>query len=370
MATITYTVTVATGTNQYGTGNKFYINGTVSPDLNLIEGNTYVFDQSDATNGAGGTHPLRFSTTANGTHAGGTAYTTGVTTTGTPGNAGANTTIVVASYAPTLYYYCSNHSGMGATAYTLAAGSIATTANFEASFTIDEVIEDAYERCGVQGITGYQLKAARRSLNILFQEWENRGLHYWEVGNTNVDLVEGQAEYIFYRDTSDGASTTTAPTNGVYGLSDIMEASFRQNYNTTDQSDSPMTKVYRSTYSAFSNKLSKGTPSQYWVQRFINRTTVTIYPTPDASAAGNYMYINYVKRITDVGNYDNVGDVPNRFVPCMVSGLAYYLSQKWAIDRVQPLKLLYEDELARALAEDGSPSSSFLTPKTYYPGNG
>ena len=259
---------------------------------------------------------------------------------------------------------------MGATAYTLAAGSIATTANFEASFTIDEVIEDAYERCGVQGITGYQLKAARRSLNILFQEWENRGLHYWEVGNTNVDLVEGQAEYIFYRDTSDGASTTTAPTNGVYGLSDIMEASFRQNYNTTDQSDSPMTKVDRSTYSAFSNKLSKGTPSQYWVQRFINRTTVTIYPTPDASAAGNYMYINYVKRITDVGNYDNVGDVPNRFVPCMVSGLAYYLSQKWAIDRVQPLKLLYEDELARALAEDGSPSSSFLTPKTYYPGNG
>ena len=147
---------------------------------------------------------------------------------------------------------------MGATAYTLAAGSISTTANFEASFTIDEVIEDAYERCGVQGITGYQLKAARRSLNILFQEWENRGLHYWEIGNTNIDLVEGQAEYIFYRDTSDGASATTAPT-GVYGLSDIMEASFRQNYGTTDQSDSPMTKVDRSTYSAFSNKLSRNT---------------------------------------------------------------------------------------------------------------
>ena len=129
-----------------------------------------------------------------------------------------------------------------------------------------------------------------------------------------------------------------------------------------------MTKVDRSTYSAFSNKLSKGTPSQYWVQRFIDKTTVTIYPTPDATAAGNYMYINYVKRIADAGNYDNVGDIPNRFVPCMVSGLAYYLSQKWALDRVQPLKLLYEDELARALAEDGSPSSSFLTPKTYYPG--
>ena len=98
------------------------------------------------------------------------------------------------------------------------------------AFTIDEVIEDAYERCGVQGITGYQLKAARRSLNILFQEWENRGLHYWEVGNTNIDLVEGQAEYVFYRDTSDGASATTVAPASVYGLSDIMEASFRQNY--------------------------------------------------------------------------------------------------------------------------------------------
>ncbi len=366
MATITYTVTVATGTNQYGTGNKFYINGSVSPDLNLIEGNTYIFDQSDSSNTSGGTHLLAFSTSANNSPA--ASYTTGVTTTGTPGTDG-KTTIVVATNAPTLYYYCVNHSGMGGAAYTLAAGSISTTANFEASFTIDEVIEDAYERCGVQGITGYQLKAARRSLNILFQEWENRGLHYWEVGSTNIDLVEGQSEYIFYRDTSDGASATTVAPASLYGLSDIMEASFRQNYGTTNQSDSPMTKVDRSTYSAFSNKLSKGTPSQYWVQRFINRTTVTLYPTPDASAAGNYMYINYVKRITDVGDYDNVGDIPNRFVPCMVSGLAYYLSQKWALDRVQPLKLLYEDELARALAEDGSPSSSFLTPKTYYPGS-
>ena len=74
MATITYTVTVASGTNQYGTGNKFYINGAVSPDLNLVEGNTYIFDQSDSTNGTGGGHPLRFSTSANGTHAGGTIH--------------------------------------------------------------------------------------------------------------------------------------------------------------------------------------------------------------------------------------------------------------------------------------------------------
>ena len=110
-----YAVTVASGTNSYGTGNKYYINGSVSPTLTLNEGSTYWFDQSDSSNGS---HPLRFSTTANGTHGGGVPYTTGVTTTGTPGSAGAYTKITVASGAPTLYYYCTNHSGMGGQANT------------------------------------------------------------------------------------------------------------------------------------------------------------------------------------------------------------------------------------------------------------
>ena len=110
-----YAVTVASGTNSYGTGNKFYIDGSVSPTLTLNEGSTYWFDQSDSTNS---THPLRFSTTANGTWGGGSEYTTGVTTTGTPGSAGAYAKITVASGAPTLYYYCTNHSGMGGQANT------------------------------------------------------------------------------------------------------------------------------------------------------------------------------------------------------------------------------------------------------------
>ena len=108
-----YAVTVASGTNAYGSGNKFYIDGYLT--LTLNEGETYWFDQSDSTNSS---HPLRFSTTANGTHGGGTEYTTGVTTTGTPGSAGAYTKITVASGAPTLYYYCTNHSGMGGQANT------------------------------------------------------------------------------------------------------------------------------------------------------------------------------------------------------------------------------------------------------------
>ena len=113
----TYTVTVASGTNSYGTGNKYYVAGLsgASPTLTLSEGNTYRFDQSHSSNSG---HPLRFSTTANGTHGGGSQYTTGVTTNGTAGNAGAYVQITVASGAPTLYYYCTNHSGMGGQANT------------------------------------------------------------------------------------------------------------------------------------------------------------------------------------------------------------------------------------------------------------
>ena len=110
-----YAVTVASGTNVYGSGNKYYINGAVSPTLTLNEGSTYWFDQSDSSNSG---HPLRFSATANGTWGGGSQYTTGVTTVGTPGSAGAYTKITVASGAPTLHYYCTNHSGMGGQANT------------------------------------------------------------------------------------------------------------------------------------------------------------------------------------------------------------------------------------------------------------
>ena len=250
------------------------------------------------------------------------------------------------------------------------ANTTSGTVTFDKTFAIDEIIEEAYERIGMQGTSGYQLKTARRSLNILFQEWGNRGIHFWEVGDTNIDFVEGQATYTFYRATGDGTSSTTAGgTTGAstYGLSDVLEATYRQNYNTTSESDSSMTKIDRSTYSALANKLSKGTPNQFWVQRFIDKTTVTFYPTPNSTAASNYAHIYFVKRIQDAGDYTNATDVPYRFVPCMSSGLAFYLSQKYNPELSQQMKLYYEDELQRALSEDGSPSSTYITPKTYYP---
>jgi len=240
------------------------------------------------------------------------------------------------------------------------ANTTSGTATFDKTFAIDEIIEEAYERIGMQGVSGNQLRLARRSLNIMFQEWGNRGLHYWEVANNSFTLVDGQAEYTMFRSTADGTSSATA----VYGVDDVLEAVYRNASNV----DSPLTKINRSTYQGLSNKTSEGTPTQYFVQRFIDKVTVTLYLTPGSSQAGHTVNYYYVKRIQDAGGYTNATDVPYRFVPCMASGLAFYLAQKFNPQLVQQMKLLYEDELNRALQEDGSSSSSYITPKTYYPG--
>ena len=233
------------------------------------------------------------------------------------------------------------------------------TTTFESGFSISDIVEEAYERIGIVGVSGHQLKTARRSLNIMFQEWGNRGLHFWEVKNNSITLVDGQAEYTMYRSTADGTSDATA----VYGVDDILEASYRNSSNV----DFSLTKINRSTYQGLSSKTQEGTPTQYFVQRFIDKVTITLYLTPGSTEAGNLLNYYYVSRIQDAGNYSNEADVPYRFVPCMVAGLAYYLAIKDAPDRIQMLKMLYEDELKRALEEDGSSSSTFITPKTYYP---
>ena len=240
------------------------------------------------------------------------------------------------------------------------ANTTSGTATFEKGFSISDIVEEAYERIGIVGVSGHQLKTARRSLNILFQEWANRGLHYWEVGNNSITLVDGQSTYTMYRSTTDGTSDATA----VYGVDDVLEASYRNSSSV----DFPLTKISRSEYQALSNKTDEGTPTQYFVQRFIDKVTLTLYLTPGSTEAGNTINYYYVNRIQDAGDYSNDADVPYRFVPCMVAGLAYYLAVKNAPDRIQVLKLLYEDELQRALQEDGSSSSSYISPKVYYPG--
>ena len=233
------------------------------------------------------------------------------------------------------------------------------TTTFESTFSIDDIITEAYERLGRFDYSGNDLRSARRSLNIMFQEWANRGLHYWQVKNNSITLVNGQSVYTMFRSPSDGTSDATA----VYGVDDILEAVYRNSSSV----DFPLTKINRSAYQGLSNKTQTGVPTQYYVQRFIDKVTITLYLTPGSSEAGNFLNFYFVSRIQDAGNYTNEADVPYRFVPCMVAGLAYYLSQKINPQLTQNMKLLYEDELKRALEEDGSASSSFITPKTYYP---
>ena len=357
MATITYTVTVATGTTQYGTGNRYYINGELAPVLYLQEGNTYIFDQADTSNN---THQIAFSRNPNNSPA--SPYTTGVTTTGTPGNAGASTTINVAPVrttgAPLLFYYCTVHSGMGNTAQTISPTSETTEFNPQ----IDDVIEEAFERTGVRGTrTGYQLRSARRSLNIMFQEWGNRGVHLWKVKLAKVPLVEGQAEYSYASDSE----------NFPEDISSVLEAFYRNNSTTTDPQDIALTQISRSQYSQTPNKLTKGTPSQYYVARRLN-PSIFLYATPSSSVSSTttpssfQFCFYYLSKIQDVGAYNNTSDVVNRFYPCMMSGLAYYLSLKYSPDRSQELERRYESELLRALDADNQGTSTFISPQTFY----
>ena len=188
------------------------------------------------------------------------------------------------------------------------ANTTSGTTTFDKTFAIDEIIEEAYDRLGMSTLNGGHIKTARRSLNIMFQEWANRGLHYWEIANNNITLVNGQAVYTMFRSTGDGTSDATA----VYGVDDILEAVYRNN-----NVDTPLTKINRSTYQGLSNKTATGTPSQYYVQRFIDKVTITLYLTPGASEAGKFLNYYYVKRIQDAGVYTNATDVPYRFVPCM-----------------------------------------------------
>ena len=357
MATITYTVTVATGTTQYGTGNKYYINGELAPVLYLQEGNTYIFDTSDSTNL---THVFAFSTNPNNSPA--AAYTTGVTTTGVSGNAGSNTTIVVAPVrttgAPLLFYYCTAHAGMGNTAQTISPTSEATEFNPQ----IDDIIEEAYERTGVKGTrTGYQLRSARRSLNIMFQEWGNRGVHLWKVKLAKVPLIEGQAEYNYASDS----------TNFPQDIDTVLEAYYRNNSTTTAPQDIALTQISRSQYNATPNKLTQGTPSQYYVERKIN-PSIFLYATPNSSVSSTttpssfQFCFYYLSKIENPGAYTNVSDVVNRFYPCMMSGLAYYLSMKFSPERTLDLERIYESEMLRALDADNQGTSTFISPQTFY----
>jgi hypothetical protein len=225
---------------------------------------------------------------------------------------------------------------------------MATSGTTSFNLDIDDVIEESFERCGIRNTKGYDLKSSRRSLNLLFSEWGNRGVHLWKVELKNQLLTAGTITYATPSD-----------------CSDVLEAYISTSDTITSSTqDVSLTKIDRSAYAGLPNKGQTGQPSQYYVDR---QTTpsISLYLAPD-TITYTYLKYYYIQRIQDAGSYTNQPDLPYRFLPCMVSGLAFYLSQKYAPDRIQTLKLLYEDELERALQEDGQRTSLYISPFTYF----
>ena len=299
---------------------------------------------------------------------------------------------------------------------------MATSGTTSFNLDIDDVIEESFERCGIRNTKGYDLKSSRRSLNLLFSEWGNRGIHLWKVELRNQLLTAGEATYTTPSDCSDvleayvsssgspdttlasaltavatsivlsdastfsstgtiqieeesitytgkTGNTLTGASRGQFGSSAASHAigTIVQNSSgsvTSTTNDISLTKIDRSAYAGLPNKGQTGQPSQYYVNRQ-TRPTISLYLTPD-TITYTYLKYYYIQRIQDAGSYTNQPDLPYRFLPCMVSGLAFYLSQKYAPDRIQPLKLLYEDELERALQEDGQRTSLYISPFTYF----
>jgi hypothetical protein len=227
---------------------------------------------------------------------------------------------------------------------------MATSGTTAFDLSIEEIIQEAYERCGMSTTSGHSLRSARTSLNLLFAEWANRGIHLWKVSLNQNLLVSGQAEYAV-----DG------------NVSDVLEAfvsTTGAGANTVNTQDVSLSKIDRSAYAALPNKLAVGQPSQYYVDRQ-ELPKIYLYQAPDLNT---YTYLKYyvIKRIEDAGAYTDDADIVFRFLPCMVAGLAYYLAMKNSPQLVQQNKLIYEDQLKRALDEDGQRASTFISPQSFY----
>ena len=223
---------------------------------------------------------------------------------------------------------------------------MATSGTRTFSLDVALAIEDAYELAGLELRTGYDAVTARRSLNLMFADWSNRGVQLWEVVEVSQTLTEGDSSYDL----------------NAYDI-DILDAIIRRTVNGI-QTDFQISRIDRNEYFNIPNKTTKARPTQFYVERTVT-PKVYLWPAPENSTD---QFISYRwQRIQDASASVNDLDVPSRFLPCLTMGLAFYLAQKFKPELSQQMKLYYEDELQRALAEDGSSSSSYITPKNYYP---
>jgi len=226
-----------------------------------------------------------------------------------------------------------------------------STADFDLS--IDDIAEEAYERCGLQVRSGYDLKTARRSLNLMLSEWANRGLNLWTIQLQEKTIAADTTSLT-------GTNLFGSGANDSQQIIDITDVVIRDSSN----NDFSATSISRSTYLNYAVKTTSGRPSQYYFERTIN-PTLFLYPAADTTYTLRYYAL---VRMKDAGAYTNNTEIPFRFLPCLTAGLAYYIAMKKAPDRIQLLKQVYEDEFQRAADTDGERTSIFLTPKNYLPG--
>ena len=216
-----------------------------------------------------------------------------------------------------------------------------TSGSTDFELNVAEYVEEAFERCGIEVRTGYDLRTARRSLNLLFADWANRGLNQWTVAQRTQTVTANDVDYDLGTDVIDVLSMVV----------------------TRSSVDFSMDRISRDTYLNIPSKTTTGRPTQFFIDRQIT-PKIKVWPAPENST--DVLKFDCLTRIEDADAAVNTVDVPFRFYPCLAAGLAYYLSMKRAPDRVQLLKAVYEEEFDRAQAEDRDRASFTITPSLEY----
>jgi hypothetical protein len=214
---------------------------------------------------------------------------------------------------------------------------MAVSGSTDFELDVADYVEEAFERCGLEVRTGYDLKTAKRSMNLMFADWANRGLNQWTISQRNLALVSGDGEYDL------GTSTI-----------DVLSLVVRR-----DGTDYALDRISRDEYLNIPTKSTTGRPTQYFIDRQIN-PVLKLWPVPDNST--DVVYYDSLIRLDDADNYTNTLQVPFRFYPALAAGLAYYISIKRAPDRSQMLKSVYEEEIGRAMDEDRDRASFRVAP--------
>jgi hypothetical protein len=206
---------------------------------------------------------------------------------------------------------------------------------------VSDYIEEAFERCGLEVRTGYDLKTAKRSLNLLFADWANRGLNQWTIAQRTITVTQGDADITLGAD-----------------VIDVLSMVVRR-----DGTDINMERVSRDEYLGIPNKTTQARPNQFFIDRQVT-PVLKIWPAPDNNT--DVLVYDALTRIDDADTFTNTVDIPFRFYPCLAAGLAYYIAIKKSPDRIQLLKAIYDEEFQRAMTEDRDRASFNVAPNLRY----